>query len=507
MWKPASRPSCADKYPSDYITEPIISALFSHPLAVADLAELSKVGANVMIEVGFRLSTGRPIVILADKPLPTIIPFHLKDMRIIPVDPNNPRASREELKSRIRKSCDPGQGRSWTSEHAWVDIQLALAEGGTSLYLDANEKAAHLFGVNSTDDLIGHPMKEIDDRLLGFMDPSYKEAFDAEQSAIMYRIIKSLSDESTPVNTVASLPLIFTKHPRPELNKAVHYPVIANYKFDKPNQSMVLRMVFLQIEDWCLPDYLTRNIAYWKIPDLFRHFRYEHDFFLCYDSADFRQVQMLKDALAVVGFNVWWPPEPPANPGEDRRLNQDKLVKGLGKSKIAAVLVGTSGNGRWGQRKLDDALFRHCELHKPLIIVALPGHPDSQEESWLGDRYREVLPEPLYLPWPDNDDDIKSFPNNRGLFLFRIMAVLAKLVAPRGRGERIQTEAIGGLPMSGPFEASPPSLLCRWTTPRGNTIRGCVRSAARRLQFQHHPAGDEVSGQSLRLVADLPTTS
>src|SRR5215813_1480994 len=68
------RPACeemgytlvhADETDTALALEPVVSALSKSHLVVADLGSLPW-NANVLMEIGFRLSTGRPIVLLAD---------------------------------------------------------------------------------------------------------------------------------------------------------------------------------------------------------------------------------------------------------------------------------------------------------------------------------------------------------------------------------------------------------------------------------------------------------
>ena len=86
------------------IAEPIISALFTYPLAIADLAAPPWI-PNELMEVGFRLATGRPIVLLADTdPKPGLLPLHLRNVCIHIIDPANPsEADVESLITSIKK--------------------------------------------------------------------------------------------------------------------------------------------------------------------------------------------------------------------------------------------------------------------------------------------------------------------------------------------------------------------------------------------------------------------
>ena len=412
------------------ITEPIISPLFGHPVAVADLGNLSTVDPNVMIEAGFRLSTGRPILFLADAPLPDVVPSHLpRDRdRILVIDPGDPKARLNELvwqvRARSTRETEQGKEQGWVSEHPWVDWQWSF--DSAPVYLNANAKAAALYGLANVNEIIGHEVDEVDGRLFEFMDPNYKEAFVDEQKAIFGRIMASLR-EREPLTTAATLPLIFCRHPDTDKLKSIHYPLIVNYKVDKENSSVVFRTVFLRIDEWCARDLAERTLSDRKIPSLFRESRhYEFDFFLCYDASDFHQALQLKQLLINSGFSVWWPFQWKL---KGSSVPTDKLRTNLAKSRIAAVLIGAGGSGRWGEGELDDALYKHCELRKPLILFLLPDASNLQPEDWLGPRYATLLPDPLYLNWPDEDAVNKLLvPGATPSFLERILAEVVKLL-------------------------------------------------------------------------------
>lgn len=420
-------PERADKYPKETITEPIISALFGHPLVVADLGNLNSLSANVLIEVGFRISTGKPIVFLADAPLPDALPLHLSNRRIIPVDPANMEASQAELQKQLLEFQVRTEDRGWHSEHVYVDWRLIRKEK-KGVYSEANVKAAEFYGCNDVDQIIGHDVEEVDNRLYSFMDDDHKEAFLAEQETIINGITASVM-MGRPFNSHATVPLIFSRHPSDKYNETVHLPVIVNYKYDESSDSIVFRTVYLHIDRWCASDLADRVTANRKIPDLFRESRnYEHDFFLCFDSADFQQAMQLQMILSRYSFRVWWPGID-YTARRDRAIANQKLLAGLAKSRIAAVVIGANGRGRWGAGELDEALYKHCAMRKPLLLIVLPTAEDVDPDNCLGDRYAEVVTDPLHLMWPDNDDSVASLIRGSSTSLLeRIVTELAKLL-------------------------------------------------------------------------------
>jgi hypothetical protein len=409
------RPACAaagfdadeaGNYSPESMRKPISSPLFRHPMVVADLGNLSTGSPNTLIDVGFRLSTGRPILCFADKPLPVDIPSHLPAKgEILEIDPGNPRASLKELASRIGESFargkEEGPEQGWASEHPLVDWQLAMEENKISRYLYANDKAAALYGLASVDEIIGHPVDDVDNQLYALMDPAYTAPFLEEQKKMILSIIdKRRVLQKQALNTAATYPLIFSQHPMiSDLRNEIYLPVIANYKYDKSSESYVFRTVFLRIGQWAAKDFSERSVEDRRIPALFRKI-YEYDFFLCYDTADFDQAETLKIGLTRIGFKVWWPDN--HNSNIDADLPAPSLKAELAKARIAAVLVGSRDRGRWGKPDLDNALYKHCEAQKPLILFLLPivSGLEPTLNDWLGQPYKRLLGNPLYVKWP-----------------------------------------------------------------------------------------------------------
>ena len=276
------RPACAAagfdaeqaaNYSPERMRKPINSPLFGHPMVVADLGNLGTSSPNTLIDVGFRLSTGKPILCFADKPSPADIPSHLPAKEeILEIDPVNPKVSLEELASRIRTSFargkDEGPEQGWVSEHPWVDWKLALKKGEISEYQYANDKAAALYGLGNADEIIGYPVDDVDSRLTAFMDADYKAAFLEEQDKILGRIIK----RRVSLDTAATWPLIFTQHPSSDLRNEIYLPIIANYKYDESSESFVFRTVFLRIGEWAAKDFAERRVENRRILRFFVRF-------------------------------------------------------------------------------------------------------------------------------------------------------------------------------------------------------------------------------------------
>ena len=170
------------------IAEPIISALNTHPLAIADLAA-PPWDPIVLMNVGFRLATGRPIVFLADTdPKPGLLPLQLRNVRIHTIDPVNPREADVEslIKSIQRYGPDVNY---WESDYPTIEFSISFRSPDDSRFIFANDKAAQLYGLQHPEELIGGPVNEVDPRLKDFVpDEEYYKEYQKDQDAILGKI-------------------------------------------------------------------------------------------------------------------------------------------------------------------------------------------------------------------------------------------------------------------------------------------------------------------------------
>lgn len=279
---------------------------------------------------------------------------------------------------------------------------------------------ANMPGSTSASEIINNEVGKIDENLKSFMRQKYWEAFEREQRDIIGRILQH------EISTTVAFPLIFSTHLFNDLDNTIHYPVITKYKYFRNGNFYEFRTVFIQIDEWCVKDFYARRIDSQRVPLLFRQM-YEYDFFICADSADFEKAQILQRILTKSAFRVWWPAE--HTEGRDATLPELRLQAGLAKSRIAAVLIGANGRGRWGKGALDKALYNHCELRKPIILFLLPSASNLKPDECLGEKYKTVLPEPLYLNWPGNEVIEKWLNDNLpSSFPERIMTEVVKLL-------------------------------------------------------------------------------
>jgi PAS domain-containing protein len=392
----------ADDSHTRTIAEPIISALNTHPLVVADLAS-PPWDPNVLMDVGFRLATGRPIVLLADTdPKSAILPLHLRNVRIHLVDPAKPAsAAVDDLVESIKKYGT--EVYAWESDYPTIEFSISwrCAEGGRFIF--ANEKAARIYGLSHPDEVIGRPLSELDPRLRDFIpDEHYYAEYENDQLAMLGKLMKRSADPKT-----ATVPLWFTKHLVAAENDKIYWPLLAQYRYAPGDQNadIVMRVIFIDVTEWDAMKPRPRNPPQvLRLPKLFKEVPRAtaptHDVFLSYNSRDIGYVDELYQMLVRCGLKVWFDVN---EFGGANGLASD-LIEASNSSRIFACVLGRNGLGPWQrQNEARVQLLNFVRGQKPVLLLLLPevgpGDPawkgclnDHELETVLEDRVRLALP-------------------------------------------------------------------------------------------------------------------
>lgn len=373
-------PILAHELKTATITEPIISELSSGQMVIADLGGPDPYwNANVMIEVGFRLATGRPIVVLADKEVGDAeFPLHLRNLRRVPIDLENPSAAREELVDRIEANDAKVARRGWRSQFPFVEYCIGAENETRTVYRDANSKAARIYGVESPDEIIGRPVIEVNSRVYGYMSPSHRKRLEEDQSKHYGRIWHT-RPHGVDLEVEARVPLWFTDdHPFEEQRGKLYLPVISHYKEHKDeDSSIIMRSVFIDITDWKLGDLSIRDPEDVRVPNLFRGRRLPYEVFLPYDSGNAEHGSEIRSTLEKCGLRSWNSPDL-----ENRPTNE--LIEGMSRSRVFVLPIGREGFGQWSNPpEVQDVLVRFQRAGTPCLLLLLPD---------AGEDWREKLP-------------------------------------------------------------------------------------------------------------------
>jgi hypothetical protein len=385
------------------IVEPIISALNTHPLAIADLAA-PPWNPNVLMEVGFRLATGRPIVLLADTdPKQEILPLQLRNVRTQVINSTTPgSADVDSLIEAIKQYSS--EVNAWESDYPTIEFSIPFRDPDRARFIFANEKAARAYGLDQPDDLIGRPVGDVDPRLRDFFpDKQYYEAYEKDQDAILGRIVKGDRNPKT-----ARIPLWFTKHSVADQNDRIYWPLLAQYRYvfsEGEEAGIVMRVIFIDVHEWDAMKPRPRQPAQLlSIPELFqevpRPIAPQNDVFLSYNSNDFQFVSELHQMLVRCGLRVWFDQNDLGGAGG----LAPKLIEAANLSRIFVLVLGKNGLGEW-QRQVESRvqLLKIIRGQKPVIILLLPDvEPGDAWKRYLGDNelvtvLEDRLP-PIRLP-------------------------------------------------------------------------------------------------------------
>jgi len=389
------------------IVEPIISALNTHPLVIADLA-VPPWNPNVLMEVGFRLATGRPIVFLADTdPKQEILPLQLRNVRIHIINSATP--GRADVDSLIESIKQYGsEVNAWESDYPTIELSISFRGPDGGRFIFANEKAARLYGLDHPDDLIGRPVNEVDPRLGDFFpDKEYYTEYENDQNAILGKIMKR-----DPQPKTASIPLWFTKHDIDEENDKIYWPVLTQYRYvsSEDKADIVMRVIFINVSEWdAMKPRPRQPPQVLRLPKLFQEVRQpiapQHDVFLSYNSQDIGYVSELYQMLVRCGLRVWFD----VNEFGGGTGLASELIKASNLSRIFGLVLGKNGLGPWqrqGESRVQ--LLKFIRGQKPVVLLLLPDvEPgdsawktylnDPELETVLEDRLRLALPPPQEL--------------------------------------------------------------------------------------------------------------
>ena len=389
------------------IVEPIISALNTHPLVIADLA-VPPWNPNVLMEVGFRLATGRPIVFLADAdPKQEILPLQLRNVRIHIINSATPgRADVDSLIESINKYIL--EVNSWESDYPTIEFSISWRSPDGGRFIFANEKAARLYGLTHPDDMIGRPVIEVDPGLKEFIpNEQYYEEYQRDQDAMLGRIMKR-----DPHPKTASVPLWFTNHKLNDQNDKIYWPVLTQYRYtsSEDEADIVMRVVFINVNEWdAMKPRPRKPPQVLRIPKLFQEVRQpiapHHDVFLSYNSQDIGYVSEIYQMLVRCGLRVWFD----INEFGGGTGLASELIKASNLSRIFVLVLGRNGLGPWqrqGESRVQ--LLRFIRGQKPVVLLLLPDvEPgdsawktylnDPELETVLEDRLRLALPPPQEL--------------------------------------------------------------------------------------------------------------
>lgn len=254
----------SDMQLSQKILPEVMGSLRSDPMVIAYLGEPAW-NPNVMIEVGYRLSTGRPIVLVREKiksnkepPLP----FDLQDHRVIFLpdsqeQKSNPAIVEDTIKNIALLLKDRKEQYKWDSPHAVASVRVDL-NNGTGEFLESSKEADRLFDVEMG--LSGLSLEVLIDKLKECMSEDQFDAFAEEQATLISRIaVPAMFRRKKIEIPVATRPIVFKKHNTNQkyINRA-YLPIVVQYS--KQGAELWLKLLYLDVTTATKPELPDGNL-------------------------------------------------------------------------------------------------------------------------------------------------------------------------------------------------------------------------------------------------------
>jgi hypothetical protein len=403
------RVELADEQLSDCIRDGIVTSLAVAPMVVAYLGRRDpEWNSNVVLELGYRLATRLPIVILCDSVSELKLPFNIQADRVVLIPewkdltPELIAATRSKITALIRKA--ERDRKDLLSNQAVAVIHAPRDEivAEKTFYVAASKRASKLFGVNGQ--LVGRTLAQfIDDRKKDM--PAYQfDAFVQEQGAI------ATNAPQFGAIVIARIPIVFRSGP--EAGRAF-LPVIVNYQ--QVGEIQEYTVLYLDVtsntkyihdnvnERNCFISTLNPNAKKLDIPaDVSDKDRTDR-VFLAYNSKDREQVKALYDLLVEQGCDPWFDVES-LNAGE---LISNTIEQALMSCRAALVFIGQNGYGPY-QNKLEFPLLLNLIVDKGLTVVPVlldglakpPGllggylgvsYEDAHKEEWIRGFLKKIM--------------------------------------------------------------------------------------------------------------------
>ena len=250
-----------DEQPDSRIADAMLDSLQRYPIVVAYLGSEGNGGwnANVMFEVGYRLATRKPLVLIAHDG--ESVPFDLKDFRHVAVPPAASVPYRRHLsaeqydetaaalRASIQQQTRPDALASpFPIADLFIDTttrRSAEERGEHSIFVRASDKANQLFHVirlyPGDPTLVGKQLTDVDRRLEPLIEPEQRREFALEQKVLLGRLLLG------EIDVEAAIPLLFKDEAcvdEPFRGRAF-LPLMTDYEFKE--NGLAIRMLYLEI--------------------------------------------------------------------------------------------------------------------------------------------------------------------------------------------------------------------------------------------------------------------
>ena len=229
----------------------VIKELRECPMTIAYLGPTDEQWSpNVMIEVGFRLATCKPIVLLREEPLEDEepLPFDIKDRRTIYL-PTHQAEMGQDLERTIENVAEyiralegtEERGSLWNSDHPLAHLSFKIGENsGTFLY--SSPSADALFSnAGITSGLRSVDLESFIRNVHEAMPPPQGHAFLQEQGLLIGQLVAPAWRVAKNDMPVATVPIIFSS----AAERKAHLPIIVEHS--QQGDELFLKILYLDV--------------------------------------------------------------------------------------------------------------------------------------------------------------------------------------------------------------------------------------------------------------------
>jgi len=242
------RPVRGEMMRGNYIVSELLDALQSDPMVIVYLGP-PKLGwnPNVMFELGIRITTSAPYIVIKDSTSdgnPYDLPFDLKDNRVVDIpeqEETKPELAAIKIRTIRERILASTQENQWDYLYpgATIDMKIGdLSEAG-SKFTEASRELETLFEFKG---IIGKELSPVIKHLLEKMPSCQRQPFIEEQGSL---IGKLLVPGFGVHDAHATVPIVFQMHQK--YKGRAFLPIIVRYNFNKLTNVLRLRVLYVDV--------------------------------------------------------------------------------------------------------------------------------------------------------------------------------------------------------------------------------------------------------------------
>jgi hypothetical protein len=401
------------KQPNEHSLEPVVGEIAACPIAIAVIGP-PPWDADFMISLGFRLNTGKPLVLLTDpKVRRSNLPAGLRNLPRISLEPESDDETKELLHNKLQEQ--KSNSGVWSSNYPIIDIQVPVGatddEDSTTRFIQANKEAAEFYGCESVSELLSTSVDKADEKLKSFMCKEQAQQFDVEQNLLFGQALRGNA-------VTASIPAWFTNHPVDSKNRRPYWPVLLSRRAKA--SAIIMRIAFIDLKAWQQAGQPgSQSII--EIPKIFRPRAFKYDIFLCHNSKDKPTVSDLSNVLRSLGLRTWFDENDLLMAGS----MSSQIATAIDECRVVCVVLGNSGLGEWQQEEMKTSLFDALRKKRPFVLLLLDDVNDTTTE-WLNNlplEFRSKFSDILHGKLPPREKFKDLLAGDR--FLTRVVKVFS----------------------------------------------------------------------------------